>query len=493
MTQIRRILAFLALLLVAATAGAQYRVDSVGFLVDSDGRRVGFKKTDGTEVFFPTFNAALSGLVKPDGTSLAIGGTPAVADITDIGAVGADLALAVTVENAFDALTFPTTMKTFLLLDSPTDMRAHIGAQPESDFLDDITALDGVCANDEFFQFNGANVVCASIPGGGDALKADGLDQFGETTSAEVAGVVSNEMGTGLLVFDTDSTLTRPVFSGITTLGSGALVTTSSAMAALEVDVTKLLNTKTISAPQTLTFSATPTTGTEFYLFLVNSDTSPHLITLPANVYSMTTNATMASFVIPASSTYFIQWRWNGTVYRMFGEPRAADNYTATAAPTVNDDVSLGYAVGSVWVNITADVAYTCLDATDGAAVWRRSSGTSEDRIVIAISDETTAHTTGTAKVTFRMPYAFVLTGVRGSLTEASSSGVPTWDLNEAGTTVLSTKLTIDANEKTSTTAAAAAVISDSALADDAEMTIDIDTAGTGAKGGKVTLIGYRL
>jgi hypothetical protein len=47
----------------------------------------------------------------------------------------------------------------------------------------------------------------------------------------------------------------------------------------------------------------------------------------------------------------------------------------------------------------------------------------------------------------------------------------------------LSTKLTIDANEKTSTTAATAAVISDSTIADDAEITFDIDTAGTGAKG----------
>jgi hypothetical protein len=114
------------------------------------------------------------------------------------------------------------------------------------------------------------------------------------------------------------------------------------------------------------------------------------------------------------------------------------------------------------------------------------------ESFVIAVSDETTAITTGTAKVTFRMPYAFTLTGVRSSLTTASSSGIPTVDINEDGTTILSTKLTIDASEKTSTTAATPAVISDTSLADDAEMTIDIDTAGTGAKGLKVALIGRR-
>ena len=66
-------------------------------------------------------------------------------------------------------------------------------------------------------------------------------------------------------------------------------------------------------------------------------------------------------------------------------------------------------------------------------------------------------------------------------------------DINEAGTTVLSTKLTIDNTEKTSTTAATAAVISDTSLADDAEMTVDIDQIGDGtAKGLKIVLIGYR-
>lgn len=114
------------------------------------------------------------------------------------------------------------------------------------------------------------------------------------------------------------------------------------------------------------------------------------------------------------------------------------------------------------------------------------------ESLVIAASDETTALTVGTGKVTFRMPYAFTLTAVRASLTTVSSSGVVTVDINEGGVSILSTLLTIDANEKTSTTAATPAVISDTALADDAEITVDIDGAGTGAKGLKVVLIGRR-
>lgn len=112
--------------------------------------------------------------------------------------------------------------------------------------------------------------------------------------------------------------------------------------------------------------------------------------------------------------------------------------------------------------------------------------------IPIAVSDETTALTTGTAKVTFRMPFAFTLTAVRASVTTAPTGAVLTVDINENGTTILSTKITIDATEKTSTTAATAPVISDTALADDAEITIDIDTVGSTIAGAglKVYLIG---
>jgi hypothetical protein len=117
---------------------------------------------------------------------------------------------------------------------------------------------------------------------------------------------------------------------------------------------------------------------------------------------------------------------------------------------------------------------------------------TPTESLIVPVSDETTDLTTGTAKVTFRMPYAFTLSAVRSSVTTAPTGSELIVDINESGTTILSTKLTIDAGEKTSTTAATAAVISDSSLADDAEMTIDIDGVGSTIAGAglKVTLIG---
>jgi hypothetical protein len=115
--------------------------------------------------------------------------------------------------------------------------------------------------------------------------------------------------------------------------------------------------------------------------------------------------------------------------------------------------------------------------------------------IQVACSDETTAITAGTNKVTFRMPHAMTVTSVRASLTTAQASGsIFTVDINEGGVSILSTKLTIDNTEKTSTTAATAPVISDTALADDAEITVDVDQIGNGtATGLKVTIIGTRV
>lgn len=118
--------------------------------------------------------------------------------------------------------------------------------------------------------------------------------------------------------------------------------------------------------------------------------------------------------------------------------------------------------------------------------------------ISIAVSDESTALTTGTAKVTFRMPFAMTLlaagAGVRLGVTTAPTGATLLVDVNVTGSgSIFSTRPQIDATEKTSTTAATAPVITDTTLDDDAEITIDIDQVGSTIAGAglKVHLIGY--
>jgi hypothetical protein len=122
------------------------------------------------------------------------------------------------------------------------------------------------------------------------------------------------------------------------------------------------------------------------------------------------------------------------------------------------------------------------------------SSSAPIESLIVAASDESTALTTGTAKVKFRMPYALTLTGIRASLTTAQATGsIFTVDVKMGGLSILSTLITIDNTEKTSTTAATPPVISTSALTDDAEMQVDITQVGDGtATGLKVALIGHQ-
>lgn len=50
------------------------------------------------------------------------------------------------------------------------------------------------------------------------------------------------------------------------------------------------------------------------------------------------------------------------------------NNYTAVVAPTVNDDSSLNYAVGSQWVDTVLETGYQCMNASVGAAVWKQTT-----------------------------------------------------------------------------------------------------------------------
>lgn len=109
------------------------------------------------------------------------------------------------------------------------------------------------------------------------------------------------------------------------------------------------------------------------------------------------------------------------------------------------------------------------------------------------------AITTGDGKAYFRVPSSMNgmnLVEVAMSLTTASSSGVPTVQIRNATQTadMLTTKLTIDASETDSSTAAAAAVIdgANDDVATGDKIHIDIDVAGTGAKGLLVEMI-FRL
>jgi hypothetical protein len=149
---------------------------------------------------------------------------------------------------------------------------------------------------------------------------------------------------------------------------------------------------------------------------------------------------------------------------------RAGDmcTYSADISPDNSDIV------------LTSDNA--CAESNKTTSIGSIREGV-EQEYCFALSDQTTLLTTGTAKYTAYLSDAVTVKSVRAFVNEAPTGSVVTVDINEAGTTILSTKLTIDATEQTSRTAATPAFISDHDIAADAKLTFDIDTIGSGSAG----------
>lgn len=122
------------------------------------------------------------------------------------------------------------------------------------------------------------------------------------------------------------------------------------------------------------------------------------------------------------------------------------------------------------------------------------TQSTVTESLILAVSDEVTPLTTGTAKLTYYVPYSFVMTEIFIGNTAASSSGLVTVNAKQNGTTVFSTQPSIGSGQNTSLSGAGSvpAVLSITALTKGDKMTVDIAAAGTGATGLKVYIVGHR-
>lgn len=118
------------------------------------------------------------------------------------------------------------------------------------------------------------------------------------------------------------------------------------------------------------------------------------------------------------------------------------------------------------------------------------ATGEAEIKYQLACSDLTTNLTATVLAGYFRTEGVMQVVGVRASVLTASTSGAVTVGIRANGTPMLTGNLSIDANEKTSTTAASAPTLAITELADDTEIVVEIISGGTGAKGLIVSLLG---
>jgi hypothetical protein len=241
-----------------------------------------------------------------------------------------------------------------------------------------------------------------TISGGGDALTTNPLSQFAATTSSQLAGVISDETGSGALVFATSPTLVTPALG---TPASGVLT-----------NCTGLPTAGIVDDAVTLAKMAAGTAG-------------------------------------------------NVLTYDASGNPAAV-------------------ATGTAGQRLTSNGA--------GAAPTFQSEAL---RIPIFFSDQSTDWTTG-LKVTFTWRFGTTtLSSTPIDCVTAPTGSAAQFDVKKNGTTIYSTKPTIDASETSTDTAATPAVISTTSLANGDIVTIHIDQIGSSdaGQGGVITFVGTTI
>lgn len=130
--------------------------------------------------------------------------------------------------------------------------------------------------------------------GGTVAYTANKLSAFAATTSTELRGVISDETGTGSLVFATSPTLTTPNIGAATAVSVNKLSITAPANSS----TLTIADGKTLTANNTLTFSGTDASSIAF-----GTGGTVAYVANKLNVFAATTSSELASIISDETGT----------------------------------------------------------------------------------------------------------------------------------------------------------------------------------------------
>ncbi len=152
-----------------------------------------------------------------------------------------------------------------------------------------------------------------TLAAGTAASTSNKLSAFAATSSSELAGVISDETGSGLLVFGTSPTVTTPSLIGATTpsvaLTDGATVATNAALS----NYFRLTTTQNF----TLSNPTNPSDGQRVVWEIIQDGTGSRVMTL-GNAFALGTDITAATLTTTASKRDFITAVYNSTAAKWY-------------------------------------------------------------------------------------------------------------------------------------------------------------------------------
>lgn len=300
------------------------------------------------------------------------------------------------------------------------------------DVLYTLPIADG--SNGQFLKTNGSAALAWATPAGsGDALVANPLSQFAATTSAQLAGVLSDETGTGVAVFGTSPAITTSLTTPSTTFAlANTTATTVNAFGAATTlnigaaAVTPVLNFGGGTASGELRFLEPSGSGTNYTGFKAQAQASNVTYTLPAadgaNTNVLSTNGAGA-----------LTWSAAGTGTAT----SVAESFTGGLISVAGSPVTTSGTLALTVAGTSGGIPYFSSGTT-----WATSNALAANAIVIGggagAAPATT--TTGTGVLTFLGTPSSA--NLAAALTDETGTGVAVFGTSPALTTSLTTPST---------------------------------------------------
>lgn len=190
------------------------------------------------------------------------------------------------------------------------------------------------------------------------AFTTDKLSNFAATTSAELAGVISDETGSGKLVFDTSPTLVTPTLG----IASATSINKVAITAPANGSTLTIAEAKTLTVSNTLTLTATDGST----LAIGTGGTLGTAAYTASTAYATSTQGTTADNAVPKSL-----FDANSIIYAKTDDTPLA---LVVGASTIVGRKSTGDIVA-----LTATETRTILNVTDGATANTKATGAEVD------------------------------------------------------------------------------------------------------------------